>query len=237
MILFRYALLVLSFAAVSARAADVDKTLDILHDAGAKVQSLAADVELTTTDMGTGNDSVDRGRIVMQRLPDGDTRARITFTEHVVNSRLRKVRRDFLLADGKLIEQNEDAKQKTQVTRQMRRPGEKIDLFKLGQGPFPLPIGQSKEAVHEQFDVAVGDADNVVTLSPRKGTPLYPKFRSVTVTVDPAIGMPTTIQTIDPNGGEKKTVVLKNLRLNDAVKDEEFILPPTDDKTWSLRDE
>ena len=37
------------------------------------------------------------------------------------------------------------------------RPGEKVNLLKLGEGPFPLPIGQPKEDVHREFIVTKGD--------------------------------------------------------------------------------
>ena len=30
----------------------------------------------------------------------------------------------------------------------MLKPGEKLNLLKLGEGPFPLPIGQKKEDVY-----------------------------------------------------------------------------------------
>lgn len=234
MLKIKWAVLALSVVTTSAWA-NVDATLDVLHQAGGKVQSLGADVEMTSINMGTGTETLDRGTIVMQRLPDGDTRAKITFTEHAVDFKLKKLRREFLLDGGKLIEQNEETKK--QVTRQVRRPGEKVDLFKLGEGPFPMPIGQSKESVHEQFDVTPGEGDNVVKLVPKKGTPLESKFKHIIVTVDTSKGIPTTIQTLDATGEDKKTVVLKNVRLNEAVKDDEFKLPNVDDKGWQKVDE
>ncbi len=46
-----------------------------------------------------------------------------------------------------------DYKRKTEIKRQVLRPGEKINLLKLGEGPFPLPIGQDKAEVKKLFDV------------------------------------------------------------------------------------
>ena len=223
-------ILTLSAMVQAGQASEVDATLDTLHAAGEKLKTMAADVELTTTDRGTGDFRVERGRIVLERLADGDSRARITFNERVVGEKLMKVRRDFLLEQGTLVEQNEE--KKTQVTRQQRRPGEKVDLFKLGQGPFPLPIGQTKESVHEQFDVEAGKEKNIVLLTPKKDTALFDKFKSITVTVDEKLGVPTTIATIDKRGVEKRSVVLKNVRMNENVSADEFKLPPIDPKTW-----
>ena len=83
---------------------------------------------------------------------------------------------DYELIDGKLIERNYRAH--SQITQQVIRPGEKIDLFKLGQGPFPLPIGQPKEEVHKQFAVKSrcpdkdDPADSVhIQLTPEPNTP------------------------------------------------------------------
>lgn len=231
MLKLKWTLLTLAIAAASAHAAEADKTLDLLHAAGDKVQSLGADVEMKSVDKGTQAETIDRGKIVMQRLPDGDTRARITFIDRIVDERLKKSHREFLLDGGVLIEQNHDTRK--QVTRQLRRPGEKIDLFKLGQGPFPMPIGQTKESVHEQFDVSA-PGEHVVKLTPKESTSLKDKFQSITVTVDPALGVPTVIETLSVSGEETKTVTLKNVRLNEAVQPEEFKLPPADPKVWEL---
>lgn len=37
--------------------------------------------------------------------------------------------------------------------RQVRRPDDASDPFKLGEGPFPIPFGQSKEAILREFTV------------------------------------------------------------------------------------
>jgi hypothetical protein len=42
------------------------------------------------------------------------------------------------------------------------RPGEKVNLLKLGEGPFPLPIGQKRDDVKRQFDVTLAKPEKGV---------------------------------------------------------------------------
>src|SRR5438046_9369676 len=61
-----------------------------------------------------------------------------------VNQRL-----DYVLEDGWLTDR--DYQKKLEVKRQVLKPGQKMNLLKLGEGPFPMPIGQSKEDVKKLF--------------------------------------------------------------------------------------
>lgn len=226
---------------VASRAmASVDATLDALHESGVNLRSLAADVSLAEDSSDTGDRVTRLGRIVLQKLPDGDTRVRATFTQKQSGNRIEEEKRDVLLQGQNLIDR--DYKNKKQTIRQVRRPGEKVDLFKLGEGPFPLPVGQPREEVLKQFDVSelpTKDPNVLgkVRLTPKSGTPLARKFKSITVTVDQKTKLPTQIVTIDPNETTTTTATLTHLRINDAVKDEEFELPPVDPKEWNIVDE
>ena len=48
-----------------------------------------------------------------------------------------------------------EVREKTETInkRQIVRPGEKLNVFKLGQGPFPLPFGQNKKDILDNFTV------------------------------------------------------------------------------------
>ena len=209
--------------------------MKLLQKAGENLTSLAADLSLAVTDTDTGEASTRSGRFALQRLPDGDTRVRVTFTKTVSGKRVETDRRDVLLEGPTLTDRDEKTKKLT--VRQVRQPGEKLNLFKLGEGPFPLPIGQTPEAVLKEFDVKpVTTADvtaRTLDLLPKAGTPLAEKFKSLRVVFDTATGFPRSIQTVDPNETATTTAVLSNVRRNADVKPEEFKLDPVP-KDWQV---
>ena len=230
----------LCLVATSRAFASVDEALDALHDSGVNLKSLAADVSLSEVSSDTGESTTRLGKIVLQKLPDGDTRVRATFTQRQSGDRIEDERRDVLLQGQNLI--NRDYKMKKETTYQVRKPGEKLDLFKLGQGPFPLPVGQTREDVLKEFDVKeLSDTDPSalakLELTPKAGTDLARKFKSITVTVDRQTKLPTQIITVDPNETTTTTATLTHMRINNSVKDSEFELPPIDPKEWDIVDQ
>jgi outer membrane lipoprotein-sorting protein len=125
-----------------------------------------------------------------------------------------------------------DYLKKNEVRRQVVKPGEKINLLKLGEGPFPLPIGQTKEEVHQQFDVSLvptakDDPPQTVhlLLKPKALTDLARKFTQIDVYVDRQNSMPVQIVTLDADGQRTQTTVIDHLRLNAGLSDADFALP------------
>jgi hypothetical protein len=227
------------FSTASAKAS-VDDVLVKLHDRGKDLQTLAADVRLSTQDASLGDDPDTRiGTLVFNRLPEGDTRVRATFTRRERGKRVEEARKEYLIDGTKLVERDYAAKKQT--TRIIGKPGEKLDLFKLGQGPFPLPIGQPPEEVKKEFEVKTGKAEtptpglNYIELIPRKDRPIADKFSSVLVGVDKD-GWPVEVETLDKNATNLTRVELTNIRTNQAVNDKAFSLEPIDD-TWNKVDE
>jgi hypothetical protein len=220
---------------VRADDAQVGTLLQALHQAGTQLTSLAADVSLADIDPDLGDQTTRRGTLVLQRLPDGDTRLRVSLVEKITGNRTTPEQRDVVLQGSQLIDR--DHRTKKQTTRQVRKPGEKVDLFKLGQGPFPLPVGQSPDEVHAQFDVTPGQLPDTVVLSPKPDTALSKKFKQIIVSVNLPTGLPSRIETIDPNESSRTIATLSNVRINQSVNDTEFILPQIDEKEWNLVDE
>lgn len=206
-----------------------DDALNALHDAGEHLTTLAADVALHDVSTDTGEDTVRTGTVVLQRLPDGDGKIRVTFTRTVTGKAVDDARQDVLLDGPTLV--TRDSKAKKETTRVVRQPGEKLNLFKLGEGPFPLPVGQSRDDVLKEFDVKAAPPKNatdlaVLTLTPKDKTPLAERFSAIEVTVDRQTRLPLTIKTTDREATEVKTAVLTHPRENETVKEEEFRLGP-----------
>jgi len=219
--------------------AGVDPILDALERRGRDLQSLHADVTLTETDAALGGTTSRSGWFALQNRADGSTRAHIVFDRKTVDTKASSEKIEYLLDGGKLIDRNYSRKK--QSTRTILRPGEKMNLLKLGEGPFPLPIGQKRQDVLEQFDVqkialASDDPPGTVhlQLTPKERTALARKFKTIDTWV--ANDLPVRIKTLDRNESTERTTDLANLQINPPLKDADFELPKIDDK-WDIVEE
>ena len=219
----------------------VDEILDALDARGRNLKAFAADVSLTEGDATLANEVTRTGRAVYQDQGEGRARLRVTFNERDNGKRVFQEKIEYLLEGGWLTDR--DYKKKIEVRRQVLRKGEKLDLLKLGEGPFPLPIGQKKEAVHEQFGVekvapAKDDPAGTVhiRLTPKPGGQFARKFDEIDVWVDAKTSMPARIDTVQ--GETVRTTVLKNFTVNPEppLTDKDFALPRTEGD-WDLHEE
>ena len=221
----------------------VDDILGALDARGRNLREFVADVTLTEVDTATQLESTRTGRVWYQKQKDDD-RIRVTFAEKLEGRFARDEKIEYLLDDGWLIDR--DYRRSVEVKRQVLRPGEKVNLLKLGEGPFPLPIGQPKNEVHKEFEVTKGqptpDAPKGtvhVKLKPREGTRLARKFNAIDVWVDPGTNMPVRIEALDVNETTVRTTDLKNIKVNPepALGDRDFALPRIEEGKWEMHTE
>jgi outer membrane lipoprotein-sorting protein len=224
----------------------LDTVLDALAARGKDLKNFSADVALHTADNRTGEDSAQIGKVVYDTGNAGNSRIKVSFdkkeTESGDGKRMtQKQRLDYLLENGWLTDR--DYQKKLEVRRQVLRPDQKMNLLKLGEGPFPLPIGQDKEEVKKQFNAskippASDDPKGTlhVKLVPKPGTQFEKRFRQIDVFVDPASSMPARIDTVEKAGTTRSTE-LTNVKLNASVKPEDFALPNIDSEGWNRREE
>jgi hypothetical protein len=151
--------------------------------------------------------------VLYQLVADGSARIRVTFDKKQADGKISEEKVEYLLSGPDLIDRN--YRTRTQTIHRVLKPGEKLDLFKLGEGPFPLPLGQSKQDVHLNFDVsklppASDDPKDSIhlKLAPKPGTRLARKFKSIDVWVDIKQNMPARIETLDRNQAATNTVDL-----------------------------
>jgi outer membrane lipoprotein-sorting protein len=226
---------------------DLDAVLDALDARGRDLSDFTADVAIHTVDDRTGEDSAQVGKVAYQRRTDGDARIKVSFDTKRVESAdgkqlNQKQRLDYVLENGWLTDR--DYQKKLEVKRQVLKPGQKMDLLKLGQGPFPLPIGQPRDEVKKQFEAtkippAKDDpADTAhVRLVPKANTQFAKRFKQIDVFVDTANDMPARIDTTEKSGGTTKSTELKNVKLNAGVTDAAFVLENIDGAGWNRREE
>jgi outer membrane lipoprotein-sorting protein len=222
---------------------EVDRVLDALDARGRSLNQFAADVTLSEIDDATQAESQRTGRVWYQKR-QGNDRIRVTFDKKAEGRFVKAEKVEYLLDGGWLVDR--DYRRSIEVKRQVLRPGEKINLLKLGEGPFPLPIGQPKAEVHREFEVSRGDpalqgpkGAAHVALRPREGTRLARKFAQIDVWVDPRTQMPVRIEALDANETTRRTTELKNIRVNPepALGDRDFALPKVDESKWELHTE
>jgi outer membrane lipoprotein-sorting protein len=208
----------------------LDQILDALDARGQNLTDFVASVILADTNGASGDETKIEGKVYFQRKTGGDTRIHVKFDRRDEDTRLIPMNHQYTLDDGWLIER--DYKEKKEIKWQVRKPGEKMDMMRLGEGPFPLPIGQKKEDVKAQFAVAkIGAAKDDpantvhVQLTPKAGTSLARKFATIDVWVDLATAMPRRIKTGssgNPDAQDIKTTDLTDVKINAGVGDGDF---------------
>jgi hypothetical protein len=185
------------------------------------------------------------GRLVV----DGQGKERklaLLFDEFIDGSgRADRTRDHWLFLDGWLIEINE--KSKTVFERQVAPPGSTFDPLKLGEGPFPIPLGQPKAEVLKQFAVeAIGtsDAPLLKSLPPGHGLRLVPReetdFAKETAAIEawyePETLSPLGLVIRQRNGDSLAVRLVKPVRNGGLSEADRGLLarPAVDPTQWSI---
>lgn len=222
----------------------VDQTLDQLDALGEGLRDFVADVRLTETDALVGDSVTRAGKVSYLSKAEGDAMIRITFdTRQVAGAEAKPEKLEYALKDGWLIER--DHRLHVEVNRQVRRPDEKMNLLKLGEGPFPLPIGQDRQEVLRLFAVtriepSPSDPQGSTThlhLVPLPDTQFARKFDAIDVWVDAQSHMPRRIETVDAGGNTVRTTDLDHINVNAGLNESDLSLGPIDDREWTRHDE
>ncbi len=235
---------------VLTEASSVDDVLDALHRAGQDLQSLRATVLLTDLDSDTGDEKRQPGKVVLRRS-DELVSFRVTIMGVLVETDngpgLREERIEYLLQGDELVERN--YKMRQEIIRKLPPEQAERDLLKLGEGPFPLPIGQSRDDVRRMFEVREVDPANPdenpmrieapegtrrLRLTPREGTDIADKFRWLEIDVTLADGLPRRVITLNRTGSTTRITDLRDLKINQAVSETDFALQPVNHSEWNV---
>jgi outer membrane lipoprotein-sorting protein len=209
----------------------VNEILDALDARGKNLKDFSAKVRLSDTREDTGDSTTNSGTVILQRVGDDDARIRVGFDKQQKDNKITDVNHVYTLDKGVLDDRDYVGRHET--TMRVLKPGQKLDLFKLGEGPFPLPIGQKKEDVLQSFDVVKVDAASDdppgtvhLRLTPKDGSPLANKFKTIDVWVETAGAMPRRIQTVDLDQSTARTTDLTDVKINGGAGDKDFSQPP-----------
>ena len=220
----------------------IDQILDALDARGKDFKTFTADLKHAETTTDFGETTTRTGKILYKDNDDGDALIRVSFDTVDRDGKQSNEKMHYKLAAGKLIIRNYRAN--SQDTRQVTRPGQKINLLKLGEGPFPLPIGQPKDEVHKEFDVkkidpAKDDPPSTVhiQLVPHPDTRFAKDFKTIDVWVYDKTHMPIRIGSRDANETTDRMTDLSNVQINPDLKDADFDLEKIDLSKWNVTEE
>jgi len=121
---------------------------------------------------------------------------------------------------------------RTIVKRQIVRPGETLEVFRIGEGPFPLPFGQKKNDILTNFAVrriappesAPPNCDHI-ECTPLPGTPLADKYDAIRFSIDRALDLPVRVSTTEKQEGIRITALLDNVKINPGLAASALKLP------------
>lgn len=124
--------------------------------------------------------------------------------------------------EGWWIEMTPDRKRI--VRRQFSKPGQELDPFKLGEGPFPLPLAQKAESVRRRFEPSIGVLPDeplfrglkdveVLHLIPRPGTTAHDEHESIDLIFEKTGLLPVGVLVRHRNG-DRTSVWLRSPQIH-----------------------
>ncbi len=179
------------------------------------------------------------------QIRDGSKRFAIRFDRLFIGNRLIKQKKHYVFDAGWFIEIDHETR--TIFKRQIVAPGERFDPLSLGEGPFPLPIGQSKERVLARFVVTPlarshndwlaerieGRRVDGLLLVPKPSTPEAKDLSQVELFYDRRTLLPVGVHATEPDG-DTRTVYLSDLKRNEGIDERNFKVPEHDPKEWRI---
>lgn len=202
---------------------DAEALLDRLEAAGREMREYSAGLTLIRFDALLEESETRLGEVVLSRAGEGATRVAVLFEETIDGSgHGERWRQHWVYADGWLVEV--DHRQKRYVKRQIVGPGERFDPLKIGEGPIPLPIAQSRREVLARFTAMEAPPPSPplldrleefvsIRLVPLAGTDLAEDFAWVDLFYDRESLAPLGVRTLKRNG-DRDTVWLRRPQLN-----------------------
>jgi tetratricopeptide (TPR) repeat protein len=237
-------------AATALATPDTGAWLDRLERSGQETRDFSAGVTVERIDALSDDREVRRGRVVVDGPPGPSRRIAVLMEEHIDGSgRGSADNRLFLFDQGWLLEF--DAPRKRLTRRQLVRDGEAIDPLRVGEGPFPVPLGQPRADVEREFEVSAGTMPDApifkrlaeragdlftICLVPRSGRPLARDVTRVLVTYEASSLAPLAIE-VTADTGDTTRVLLRDAKVNGGLNDMQRALlspPQFDAATWTV---
>ncbi len=181
----------------------IDKILTKLENAGKKIKTIQANIEHQLYQIIPDDRQTKIGYIRFQAGNDKHNPKFMVHFHTLIHDDLKLKRKEWFCFDGHWLREIRE-QTKTVIDREIIAPDEKINPFKLGEGPFPLPFGQNKKTILENFNVKIAkpnpkDPPNTthLILHPKKGCEFYKKYKQIEFWIDKKINLPIKISALD----------------------------------------
>ena len=203
--------------------------LDTLERSADDLRTFTASIHYEVEDALLGEKVIRKGELIYRVEPAGGEKSfAILFESKIANGRKRDQLKHYVFSDGWFVEV--DHEEKLFIKRQVVAEGEEYDPLKLGEGPFPLPIGQPREEVLARFDVSLIELPDTGPLAKLKGKAavdglrLIPKpgsgaakdYARIELFYDRETHLPVGINLIEVNG-DRKSARLESLQRNPSL--------------------
>lgn len=205
----------------------VDAILDRLEVKGRAIRGLSCKlVYQFVTVMPVEDRQTKEGELLFAR-GEPNSRFYIHFKKLIADG-LVKATGEYWSFDGQWLVERNDLTRKI-IRREVAKPGERQDPFKIGKGPFPLPFGQKREDILSNFkvtlaDFTLGDPRNSDHLHcvPLPNTPLADKYSRVEIYVDRNLELPVRVVSERASDGNRIEVDFKDIDLQEAPAGSRF---------------
>lgn len=223
----------------------IDALLTRIESSAKDLASFAAKIAYEKEDAILLRTETRTGEIIYQ-IEGDQKRFAVLFDRRIIPPRA-DARLYHYVFDGRWLAEI-DHENKQFIKREIVAPGQTLDPLKLGEGPFPLPIGQAKADVLARFDVALlpdvpadgllkplKDVDGLA-LTPKAGTVEAREYQRIDIYYDRATSLPLGINAIEIND-DRKTVRLSDLKLNPALDEaalKKLSIAEPDPRQWKI---
>jgi hypothetical protein len=209
--------------------AHVDAILDRLEIKGGAIKGLKCEVIYKyITPVPITNEQVKEGNLLFSRSAP-NSKFLIHFKTLIVDD-VKRETGEYFLFDGQWLTERNDKSREIRK-QQIARPGQETDPFKLGKGPFPLPFGQKRSDILENFKVTLekftlGDPRGSEHLHcvPLGNTELSRRYSRVEIFVDKSLELPVRIVSENIKDDSRIEVDFKNIDINDAPAASRFVI-------------
>lgn len=233
----------------------VESLLDRLEASAADLDSFTANVYYRVYDDFLERIEIRTGELVYKEGPaENQRRFAVLFDRLLVgtvgDAHMRRLdRQKHYVFDGQWLAEVDHA-QKKFLKHQVVPPGKQLNPLKLGEGPFPIPVGQPKAEVRRRFEVGAleppteGPLKKVaekfqvegLRLVPKPGTREADDYAHVDLLYDRETLLPVGMELVMLNGN-RKSVRLTNPTRNqplDAAAEARLDITDPDPQQWAV---
>ncbi len=219
--------------------AAVDSILDRLEAKGQAIKGISTNVTYNDVRFEPVEEKiVKKGELLFLR-GNPSSKFLIRFDETIAGG-VKRPKPEYYLFDGRWMTERNDATKQI-IRREVVREGQSIDPFKLKKGPFPLPFGQRRADMIENFLITLlpprpDDPPNTDHLhcEPRPESEFAPEYRRVDMFIDKKLELPVRIEIERKSDDSVIDARFENLDPAAAPAESRFQIETPPGKDWNV---